>query len=296
MNYMRLIIYLWIVFISSLILTVKTYAADTIKNQSLDWQALQFTCTKEQNPTFDDETEAWFKRARALEKTNNAANDPEMIHLYQQAANRDHNKAILNLARLYAYGIGVAVDEKKAVDLVEKAMKLNSAHAYYSMGTMLQQGIGVKQDKIAALSYFRRSADMGNRYGQQATGEAIRDAFLEQPEPDKHRGKVIAVKILECALAQDHAEAGYFLGRHYLNFENNPEHGLFYLQKAASLGHVHSIYKLSSLFKTGKDGVIKDPERASCYDRIWEVYQSKTQSSFPEIDSLCPLPPLVLPL
>ncbi|WP_187673932.1 SEL1-like repeat protein, partial [Zestomonas carbonaria] len=68
---------------------------------------------------------------------------------------------------------------------------LNAPHAYYLMGVMLQQGIGVKQDKVAALSYFRKAADLGNRYGQWAIGDELRRAFARLPEPERTRGKNI---------------------------------------------------------------------------------------------------------
>ncbi|MEX2068412.1 tetratricopeptide repeat protein [Pseudomonas aeruginosa] len=256
-----------------------------------DWQALAFTCTTEQNPPVDPQADAWFLRARELERQDIKAHDAEMVRLYQMAADRGHYKAMLNLAGLYVRGTGVERDENRAVDLVEQAMRLNSPHAYYLMGVMLQQGVGVKQDKSAALSYFRRSADLGNKYGQFSSGLALRDAFIGKPEADKRRGYSIAVRMLACSLSQGHAEAGYLLGRHYLNFEENPELGLFYLQRAVELGHKDSIYKLGRLFRTGRDGVVKDPDRASCYDRVWNLLQAEPERQFPDIDRLCPLPP-----
>ncbi|MBG4398610.1 hypothetical protein GHT73_27160 [Pseudomonas aeruginosa] len=35
-----------------------------------DWQALAFTCTTEQNPPVDPQADAWFLRARELERQN----------------------------------------------------------------------------------------------------------------------------------------------------------------------------------------------------------------------------------
>ncbi|WP_158039278.1 tetratricopeptide repeat protein [Pseudomonas aeruginosa] len=262
-----------------------------MKPTAIDWKSLRFICTTEQSQPVSEEAEQWFRKARELELQNNESNDAEMAVLYKKAADGGHPKAMLNLAGLYIHGTGVQRDESQAVDLVEQALQLSSPHAFYLMGVMLQQGIGVKQDKVAALSYFRRSADLGNKYGQLASGVALRDAFVEELEPEKQRGYIIAVKMLECSLSQGHAEAGHLLGRHFLNFEEDSERGLFYLQKAASLGYADSLYKLSSLFKMGKDGVRKDPERAACYDRLWDLLQAEPGRKFPNIDLLCPLPP-----
>ncbi|WP_167321152.1 tetratricopeptide repeat protein [Acinetobacter guillouiae] len=260
--------------------------AKTINTESIDWNALQFTCSKEQNPAFDDASDALFQRARALEKANNQTNDAEMVRLYQQAAKRGHYKALLNLAGLYIHGTGVAVDEGKALDLVERAMKMQSAHAYYSMGVMLQQGIGVKKDK---------AADMGNRYGQAATGENIIRAFQLQPEPARSRGKTIGRQALECALSQDLANAGHALGVDYLIVEKDIPTALEYFQKAASLGSKDSLFRLYFSLDRGEHGIPKDPKHASCYDELLEQLRADPNKRFPDIDQVCPLPPLLLP-
>ncbi|WJV25553.1 MULTISPECIES: tetratricopeptide repeat protein [Pseudomonas] len=256
-----------------------------------DWKTLQFTCTKEQNPPLDPDADKLFLKARELEKKNNQANDRAMLELYQEAADKGHHKAMLNLAGLYIRGTGVPKDERRAVDFVEKALRLNSPHAFYLMGVMLQQGIGVKKDEKSALSYFRRSADLGNRYGQQAAGEAIRDAFIQQPEPNRSRGYTIAVQRMECALGQDLAEAGYALGLHFLTIERDVSRALESFQRGAALGHEKSLYMLYSTFKEGSNGVEKDPRRAACYDKRWAEAQAEPGKKFPDIDRLCPLPP-----
>lgn len=266
-----------------------------MSDTNIDWNALQFTCNKAQEPPFDEESDRLFQRARALERADNPANDTEMIHLYQQAAKFNHYKAILNLARLYARGTGVKVDERKAVDLVEKAMKMQSAHAYYTMGVMLHQGIGVREDRIAALRYFRRSADMGNPYGQQVTGEDIRDAFVKQTESNKRKGYLIAVQMLECSLSQGLAESGYKLGLHFLVIEKDKAKALEYFQKAVVFGHEKSLYMLYSIFNDEEDGIAKDPLRAACYNRRWKELKSDPNKQFPNIDQLCPLPLSVSP-
>ncbi|MHC9243765.1 tetratricopeptide repeat protein, partial [Pseudomonas aeruginosa] len=192
---------------------------------------------------------------------------------------------------LYSRGTAVPRDESKAIDLVEQALKLNAPHAFYTMGVMLQQGIGVRQDEAAALSYFRRAADLGNRYGQQAVGEAIRNVFAKQLEPERTRGYAIAVQMLECALSQDMAEAGYTLGWHFLDFEEDASIALGYFQRAAALGDAKSIYMLYSIFREGSNGIEKDPQRAACYDKLWYEAKAEPGRKFPDIDRLCPLPP-----
>lgn len=282
---------LLILLLISLLLLSKTNAKNI---QKINWDSLEFTCTAEQNPPFDQESDLWFQRARALEKADDENNDAEMIRLYQQASQRGHYKAMLNLAILYAHGRSVKVNRSKAVDLVEKAMKMQSAHAFYLMGIMLEQGVGVKTDKIAALSYFRKSADMGNKYGQFATGEAIRDAVIKEDQSTRKRGYAIAVQMLDCSLSQGYADAGYTLGLHYEILEEDIDMGLHYFQKAAALGHNQSLFHLYSIFRRGKNGAVVDTQLAACYYKLLTLLRVDPDTRFPDIDHLCPLPPLLL--
>ncbi|WP_187673880.1 tetratricopeptide repeat protein, partial [Zestomonas carbonaria] len=162
------------------------------------------------------EADIWFQQARAYEKQDNEANDAEMVRLYQQASERGHYKAINNLAILYSRGVGVPRDEGKAVEMVERLIRMDAPHGYYQMGIFLEQGIGVRPDKIAAMAYYRKAADLGNRYGQWAIGDELRRTFARLPEPERTRGKNIGKQMLECALSQELPEAGYSLGMEYL--------------------------------------------------------------------------------
>ncbi|HFT8168296.1 TPA: tetratricopeptide repeat protein [Pseudomonas aeruginosa] len=262
-----------------------------MSTEKIDWNALEFSCTKEHVPDFDEESETLYQQAKKLQAANNASGDAEMAQLYKRASDLGHHKAMLRLAILYVHGIGVTVDEGKAVDLIERAMKMQSAHAYYLMGVMLQQGVGVRMDQAAALSYFRKSADMGNRYGQAAVGEDLIRAFQRQPEPNRSRGKSIGRKALDCAVSQGLSDAAHFLAVDYLIVENDTSAALVYLHKAAALGSEDSLWRLYDIFDEGKYGISKDPQRASCYYELRKELRADPSKRFPNIDRLCPLPP-----
>ena len=55
-----------------------------------------------------------------------------MIELYEMAAAKNHYKAIVNLASIYADGDGVKADEGRAVELLERGMSMNAPLAYAS--------------------------------------------------------------------------------------------------------------------------------------------------------------------
>lgn len=259
--------------------------------ETIDWKSLEFTCVKEKNPPIDKEADHWFKSARAIEKGERAGTTAQMIELYEKAAAKNHYKAIVNLAGIYADGDGVEADERRAVELLERAMRMNAPLAYYNMGAFLSQGIGVKKDQVAALAYFRKAADLGSPAGQYAVGDKLMAEFSASPDRDKVLP--IAISMLECSLGQGFAKAGMRLGSHFsgVGYITNKERGLVYFQKAAALGDSQALYMLRAAFTEGKRGVTKDPTRAACYKRLSDELDADKTKKFPNIDRICPLPP-----
>ena len=202
--------------------------------RKVDWKSLEFSCISEQNPPVDPEADRWNEEARALQTRGGDVPQQEVFRLFTKAAERGHYKAYMNLALLYLEGEGVPRNTSKAVDWVEKALKLNAPHAYYLMGVMLQQGVGVREDRPASLAYFRKAADLGNKYGQWTIGEQLLKVFAQQSEPSRTRGRGIGLQMLECALGQGVAEAGYKLGLVYTRTQEDTHGALPFLEKAAA--------------------------------------------------------------
>lgn len=167
-------------------------------------------------------------------------------------------------------------------------MALEVPACYYTMGHFLDQGIGVKQDRIAALPYFRKSADMGNRHGQYVVGDKLLNNFHSSPDRDKIFP--VAIKMLECSLEQGYSKSGIELGAHFATEEHNKERSLIYFQKAAALGNSLALYSLQIAFQEGADGANKDPKRADCYKQLRAELSNDKTKTFPDIDTLCPLP------
>ena len=261
--------------------------------ETIDWKSLEFTCVKEKNPPLDKEADHWFKSARAIEKGERSGTDAQMVELYEMAAARNHYKAIVNLAGIYADGDGVKSDEGRAVELLERGMRMEAPLAYYNMGAFLSQGLGVKKDQVAALAYFRKAADLGSPAGQYAVGDKLLGDFRQSPDKDKIMP--IGIQMLECALGQGFAKAGVALGYYFSTRDENKERGLVYFQKAAALGDTKALYFLYSAFKDGEDGFAKDPTRAACYKRLSDELDADKTKKFPNIDRICPLPPKPMP-
>ncbi len=149
-----------ILFSSSVVLVLmfvsSLYGINAVAAESIDWTALEFECKEEQTPAFDEEADAWYRTARNLQKSDESANANEIVELYRRASEKNHYNAMHRLALLYIDGVGVARDERAAVDLVQRIIELDIPSGYYQMGVFLQQGIGVKADQAASLTYMRK--------------------------------------------------------------------------------------------------------------------------------------------
>lgn len=66
------------------------------------------------------------------------------------------------LGSLYDYGLGVAQDFQKAIELYEAAATEGFLEAYYGLGRFYHEGFGVEQDFVMAADYFKKAADGGH--------------------------------------------------------------------------------------------------------------------------------------
>jgi uncharacterized protein len=261
----------------------------------IDWKALQFTCTKVNDPPLDPEAEVWYK----LQDENQDKHINTIVELFKKAIERDHFNAMNRLSLLYVSGSeGLKPDVEKAVDLTERMVKLNVASGYYQMGVFLEQGIGVRQDRLASLTYMRKSADMGFSHGQLVVAKKL-TSIPEKAE--REQAWPIAESMLKCALGQGLGEAGYELALEYKIVHKDINLALHYYQSAAKLGHVSSLFALSKMFKEGKHGLegdyglAQDEQRAACYERLWREAEADKKKKFPDLDLICPLPPAPMP-
>lgn len=262
-------------------------------------ELLAFECRHEADhlPVPDPEADEWYRQANKLYRAgiekSLAAPLAESVALLQRAAERGHVKAMNNLVLAYMRGEGVKQSDSKAVDWAERLIKMDIGMGYYHMGVFLQQGIGVRTDRKAALTYFRKAADLGNAQGQLVTGDKLARSVAQTQE--KEHGFLIARTMLQCALDQGLAEAGHTLGLHYkISEEKGLEAGRAY-QAAARLGHRQSLWALHMLFSEGSTGLNADPVRAACYQRLFEENTEDKTKRFPDLDKICPLPPAPMP-
>ena len=76
--------------------------------------------------------------------------------------------AIFNLGNLYEYGLyGFEKDATRAVELYERAAKLEVKKAHFNLGAMYAKGTDVEKDTAKALRHYDAAAICGRGYKQR---------------------------------------------------------------------------------------------------------------------------------
>ncbi|WP_462163130.1 tetratricopeptide repeat protein [Pseudoalteromonas xiamenensis] len=96
-----------------------------------------------------------------LEDGIKAANEgrfEEALKEFNYLANMGYAPGIYELAKMYQGGYGVTKNERKAAELLQKAVDLNLPDAMFDLAVMYKEGEGVKKDLQTAVSLFTRAA------------------------------------------------------------------------------------------------------------------------------------------
>jgi len=246
-------------------------------------EADEFKCVHEQNtaPPLNQQAEQWFQQGRSISKER-PANWAEVARLYQQAVEKDHWKAMHNLAELYLRGDGLDKDTNKAVDLYKDMVKLQVPLGYYDMSVMTQRGIGVVQSDKDAMMFLLKAGDKGSSLAQNRLGKI----YIYELKKIK-----LGESYLRCAAHQDDAEANYELAAYYKIVDRNYPVAMHYYQRAASLGMKKGALLIENTFTDGEFGYAKNERVAKAYSNISSQLYKNPDLRFPNLAKDYPLPP-----
>ncbi|WP_232432393.1 DUF6396 domain-containing protein [Burkholderia ubonensis] len=268
----------------------------------------EFTCVYQAQhvPPLDPQAEMWFQQALALDDPNILNIDyAKMYQLDLQAAERNHWKAMLNLASLILsdYSGVPEHDPDMAIRWVEKAMKLGVPDAYDRMGVYHINGLVKGGDATSAYAFFQRAADMGSPTAMKFLGEKLAGTY-DDPEKEFWGNVPIATKMLECAMAQGYGPAAFKLGYIYKrpNTLEAKARALRIFQDGVKLGCEECADKLAVEFDGAylTDGTSLatsiDKARSERYSKIGDILKLYNgRLKLPNLDKVLPLPPAPLP-
>lgn len=97
---------------------------------------------------------------------------------YQKAADQGHGGAQYNLGRMYEAGIGVKQDFFEAFKRYRLAATFgNNRDAYFALGQVYFKGRGVDQDYAKAINYYRDAATRGHAVSQHILGSMYQEGW-----------------------------------------------------------------------------------------------------------------------
>ncbi|MGC3025095.1 DUF6396 domain-containing protein [Burkholderia sp. DN3021] len=270
----------------------------------------EFKCVYQNQhvPSTDPQAEQMFQQALALD-------DPDVYYkrrdyariyrLYEQAAERGHWKAMLNLAALILSGYP-GVPERNpevAIRWVETAMTLGVPDAYDQMGVYHQRGLVKSGNATSAYAFFQRAADMGSPSAMTFLASKLAGTY-DDPGGEFWGNVTVATQMLECALAQGYGDAAHKLSYIYARSETPParRRALETLHEGVKFGSAKCANAIFTQFDgfnlvEGRNlaGYI-DVARAERYSKIADIlehYQGRLK--LPNLDKILPLPPTPLP-
>jgi len=131
--------------------------------------------------------------------------------LLQQAVGLGHVLSRAELADMLIEGrAGVAMDCKRAFELVEEGTRLGCCHSQGVMARCYLFGVGCSKDGARSLALARASAGEGSKYGQLTLGYLYREG-----EGGVAKDNAAAVAQFRLAAAQGYDEAQHNLGFMY---------------------------------------------------------------------------------
>jgi len=259
-------------------------------------------------PPIDPQAERWFQQALALDNPDlfyDERDYPKVYQLYAQAAERNHWKAMLNLAALILSDRpGVPEHHPEiAIRWVEKAMKLGVADAYDTMGVLHQNGIVRGGSATSAYAFFQRAADMGSPSALYFLGKKM-DGTYDDPEGEFWGNVPVATSMLECAFAQGNGDAASELAFIYARARTAEAktHALKILHEGVKLGSAECANRLFGEFEgmdlaqgTNLVGHV-DTARSRRYSKLGDALERyEGRLKLPNLDKVLPLPPAPLP-
>ena len=279
--------------------------------KTFDPHRKDFTCVYEADavPPIDPEAETWHQQAMYVTRSElwqNQRGWKQAEALWIKATERKHWKAMMNLASLYETGRGegaleVAEDNFRSIAIVEHAMALGIPAAFDKMGNYHATGMPtIRHNKSRAWAFWELAADMGNPQAMTHIGKALA-ATYDNPEEGFWGNMPVALKMLDCAVAQGFGQAAYELGI-TLQIADRTDGGdsdraLIIHHEGVKFGSEGCANSLFSNFNNASAMVkhIKDPTRARRYKTLADALYRNPDLRFPNLDKVIPLPPALLP-
>lgn len=165
--------------------------------------------------------------------------EKKAVELFEKAANQNSDMGLLKLADCYKKGVGVSQDNAKAFSLYEKSANMDNSDAMIALSDMYAEGNGVEKNMSEALYWKEKLAFKGNLNAQKF---------------------VLANQSVSYKKADITADEAYKKGYDCLK-EKSYDWAKFCLERAINLGSKDAMLIYAEWLYWG-DGITKDYDKA----------------------------------
>lgn len=162
-----------------------------------------------------------------------AVDYPRAKLLFTEAANNGVDEAMNQLGGMYFYGLGEPRNVQQALSWYKKAADLGNSNALYTLGLLSETGVATKLDFPDALKYYQEASDKGNEKAMLALARMYHYGLGVEKDPK------ISAGIYQKLADRQNAYAQYQLGTYYMEGiagERIPEKGRQLLEQASENG------------------------------------------------------------
>lgn len=195
---------------------------------------------------------------------------PTAERCLRQAVEAGSTNAKNALAAMYLYGMGVAINVPRAVELYTAATEAGHADAAFTLANLYFIGVGVEQDEERARTVLAQAASGGSPGALRVLG------FVHARLPGgEERQRLAAACFLAAARAGDPL-AMHVIGSRYVvgdGVERDDARGRFWLQAAATAGIALSARRLARLpdVESAAPPEDEEPDTAAAVNFRWPV-------------------------
>ncbi|MDR3441729.1 MAG: SEL1-like repeat protein [Legionella sp.] len=175
----------------------------------------------------------------------------DALKSYEQAAAKDDDLGIYNLALMYLYGKGTPVNYAKAKELFVKASNKGLHEATNQLGGFYFNGLGMARDEQQALVWYKKAAEAGNANALYQLGLFSETGVTTKLNFDEAR------TYYQAAADKGNEKAMLALARMYhygLGVEKNPKMAADFYQKLAARQNAYAQYQLGTYYMEGTAG------------------------------------------
>lgn len=180
------------------------------------------------------------------------------------AARRGNYDGAVAYAALLQKGLGVAADPVAAYNLFESvASRTDNSTAYYQMGLARMNGVGCAQNEQLGKRYLDTAAALGNLSAMNALSLCYLNGYGCMPDTS------MAIQVLRQSVAAGSYDACNRLGNLYEAREDF-DSAVRYFQMAVDLGSYEGMCNLGYMYQTGHGVILSHKKAYELYSRAAE--------------------------